>query len=263
MARAYNQAQKFGVELSIPTEAIALDSADGGDGPLTLNLQDDQHVVARSVVIATGARYRRLDVADLDKFEAASVHYWASPLELKLCGGQDVALVGGGNSAGQAAVYLASQARKVWLIVRSPGLNAMSQYLVERIASIDNIEVVPNARVTALEGSGGMLEALLWQSAGRSQHTRTEINHLFLFIGAEPNTDWLTGSGVALDGKGFVLTGSDLGKRPQETSRERVFAIGDVRSTSTKRVAAAVGEGAQVVASLHAALAKPAQIARE
>ena len=257
MARAYNQAQKFGVEIAIPTEAISLARADATHGPVRLNLQDGQSVVTRSLVIATGARYRRLPVDNLDAFEATSVHYWASPLEAKLSAGQEVVLVGGGNSAGQAAVYLATQALKVWLLVRSPGLTAMSQYLVDRIASIPNIEVVTSAEVTALEGSAGVLSALRWRQAGKPANTRREINHLFLFIGADPNTDWLSDSGIALDNKRFVLTGSDArpGRRALETSRDCVFAIGDVRSTSTKRVAAAVGEGAQVIASVHQILA--------
>jgi thioredoxin reductase (NADPH) len=259
MARAYNQAQKFGVEVAIPTEAISLAQVGAGaaNGDLTLNLQDRQSVVARSVVIATGARYRRPALDNLDAFEATSVHYWASPLEVKLCANQEVALVGGGNSAGQAAVYLASKASKVWVLVRGPGLTAMSQYLVDRITGIGNIEVVTNAQVTALEGSGGMLEAIRWRQTGAAEETRKEIKHLFLFIGADPNTDWLRSSAVALDAKGFVKTGSDLGngRHALETSRDRVFAIGDVRSASTKRVAAAVGEGAQVVAAIHAVLA--------
>ena len=257
MARAYSQALKFGAEMAIPTEAVSL-AADAGDGRFTLRLADDGRVSARSVVIASGARYRQLAVANLDMFEAASVHYWATPLEGKLCAEQEVALVGGGNSAGQAAVYLASQAAKVWLIVRGGDLAAsMSRYLVDRIAGIANIEVVTRAEVSGLEGRDGMLEALRWRRRGSTEEVRRPVRHLFLFIGAAPNTDWLNGSGVARDAKGFVLTGADLGddRRPLETCRRGVFAIGDVRSNSIKRVAAAVGEGAQVVATLHAFLA--------
>ena len=164
--------------------------------------------------------------------------------------------MGAGNSAGQAVVYLASQVAKVWLLVRGPSLEAsMSRYLVDRINGLANVEVVPQAQVCGLEGNDGALTAIRWQQAGRE--TRRPIRHLFLFIGAAPNTDWLVGSGVALDAKGFVLTGPDTGdgRRPMETSRPGVFAIGDVRAGSVKRVAAAVGEGAQVVATLHAALA--------
>jgi thioredoxin reductase (NADPH) len=211
---------------------------------------------ARSVIIASGARYRRPGVANLEAFEGASVHYWASPLEAKLCAGQEVALVGGGNSAGQAVVYLASQVSKVWLLVRGPSLAArMSRYLVDRIAGLPNVEVLTRAEITGLEGRGGMLDAIRWRGQS-GEEMRRPVRHLFLFIGADPNTDWLSGSGVALDPKGFLLTGkeADAASRPLETSVPGVFAIGDVRSGSVKRVAAAVGEGAQVVATLHAFL---------
>jgi len=258
MARAYNQAQKFGAEMAIPAEVTGLQAPSDPDaGRFILGLSDAERVSARSIVIASGARYRRLDVADLEKFEGSSVHYWASPLEAKLCAGQELVLVGGGNSAGQAAVYLASQAAKVWLLVRGPDLNAsMSHYLVDRIAGLANVEVVTRSQVSGLEGHGGTLEAVRWRQGATGEEVRKPIRHLFLFIGAEPNTGWLSGSGVALDANGFVLTGGDAGRRhPPETSRPGVFAIGDVRSSSVKRVAAAVGEGAQVVAALHAFLA--------
>ena len=257
MARAYNQAQKFGAEMAIPDEASSLAFSDTDPNRFVLNLFNDERVSARSVVIASGARYRRLDVANLEAFESSSVHYWASPLEGKLCAGQEVALVGAGNSAGQAVVYLASQVAKVWLLVRGADLGAsMSRYLVDRIKGLSNVEVITGARITGLEGEGGMLEAIRWR-LGSGEEARRPIRHLFLFIGAEPNTDWLAGSGVVLDPKGFVLTGADAGgRRPLETSREGVFAIGDVRSGSIKRVAAAVGEGAQVVATLHGVLAE-------
>jgi thioredoxin reductase (NADPH) len=258
MARAYNQAQKFGVEMAIPDEVIGLDGSNPDRGCFTLNLSNNERVSARSVVIASGARYRRLAVEGLESFEGASVHYWASPLEAKLCAGQEVALVGAANSAGQAAVYLASQVSKVWLLVRGPSLAAsMSRYLVDRIAGLSNVEIVTRAQVSGLEGSDGMLQAIRWHQDASGKETRRPIRHLFLFIGAEPNTAWLPGSGAALDQKGFVLTGADAapGRRPLETSQRGVFAIGDVRSGSVKRVAAAVGEGAQVVATLHAFLA--------
>jgi thioredoxin reductase (NADPH) len=259
MARAYNQAQKFGVEMAIPDEVIALDAlSDADQGRFVLKLSNDERVSARSVVIASGARYRRLAVDGLEPFEGASVHYWASPLEAKLCAGQEVALVGAGNSAGQATVYLASQVSKVWLLARGPDLAAsMSRYLVDRIAGLPNVEVLTQTNVTGLEGRDGMLEAIRWRCGASGEEVRRSIQHLFLFIGAQPNTDWLSGSGVALDPKGFVLTGADAaeGRRLLETSRRGVFAIGDVRASSVKRVAAAVGEGAQVVATLHAALA--------
>jgi len=259
MARAYNQAQKFGVEMAVPDEVAGLEAEDDfAPRRLILRLSNNERVSARSLVIASGARYRRLSIPNLEGFEGASVHYWASPLEAKLCAGQEVALVGGGNSAGQAAVYLANQAAKVWLLVRGDDLAAsMSRYLVDRIRGLTNVEVLARTSVTGLEGRDGMLEAIRWRRGASGEEVRRRIQHLFLFIGAEPNTDWLAESGIAVDAKGFVLTGADTSKklRPLETSREGVFAIGDVRSGSIKRVAAAVGEGAQVVAALHAYLA--------
>src|SRR5262249_25493705 len=196
MARAYNQAQKFGAEMAIPDEATTL-AADGPVGPFTLNLQIGEQIRARSVVLATGARYRRLDVENLGAFEASSVHLWASPLEAKLCANQEVVLVGAGNSAGQAAVYLASQSAKVWMLVRRSDLAAtMSRYLVDRIRGLANIEVVTEATISRLEGRDGMLEAVCWRLAADGQEVRRSINHLFLFIGADPNTDWLRGSSI-------------------------------------------------------------------
>jgi thioredoxin reductase (NADPH) len=261
MARAYTQAQKFGVEMAIPDEVVRLDPASYPyDGRFILNLSNGERATARSVVIASGVRYRRPAVQNLEAFEGASVHYWASPLEAKLCAGHEVALVGAGNSAGQAVVYLATHVRKVWLLVRGPSLAAkMSRYLVDRISGLSNVEVLTQTGISGFEGSGGALEAVHWHGPS-GEHTRRPVRHLFLFIGADPNTDWLDGSGVALDPKGFVLTGSgaDRASRPLETSARGVFAIGDVRSGSIKRVAAAVGEGAQVVAALHALLAEDA-----
>ncbi len=256
MARAYNQAAKFGVESAMPDEAVGLEVRDG-DAPFVLKLGNDERVSARSVVIACGARYRRLGVEKLDVFESSSVHYWASPLEASLCAGQEVALVGAGNSAGQAVVYLASRVAKVWLLVRGAGLEAsMSRYLVDRIAGLSNVELVTGAEVSALEGSGGKLEAIHWHRRAVAQPVRRSIQHLFLFVGAEPNTGWLSESGIALDDKGFILTGPAAGgTRLLETSRRGIFAIGDVRSGSTKRVGSAIGEGAQVVAALHDFLA--------
>ena len=259
MGRAYNQAQKFGVEMAIPDEVSALaSSANSKQDTYVLTLSNNERVFARSVVIASGARYRRLAVDGLEQFEGASVHYWASPLEAKLCAGQEVALVGAGNSAGQAAVYLASQVAKVWLLVRGNSLaSQMSRYLVDRITGLPNVEVLTQTTVTALEGRNGILEAIRWRQAASSEEVRRSIRHLFLFIGAEPNTDWLSGSGVNLNKRGFVLTGSELSgkRRSLETSRQGVFAIGDVRAGSVKRVAAAVGEGAQVVSIIHTSLA--------
>lgn len=262
MARAYNQAMKFGAEIVIPCDTKSLEPDNAGCGAFVLRLGEDQRVKARTVVIASGARYRRLDVPNLDEFEMSSVHYWASPLEGNLCAEQEVALVGAGNSAGQAVVYLASRAKKVWLLARGGSLEAsMSQYLVDRIRNLSNVEILLNTEVTALDGADGRLESIRWRRAGGPEETHA-IHHLFLFIGADPNTDWLKDSGVELDGKGFVLTGSglcDSAGKLLETSRTGIFAIGDVRAGSVKRVAASVGEGAQVVAALHAYLARQAE----
>jgi thioredoxin reductase (NADPH) len=258
MGRAYSQAQKFGVEMAIPDEALKLEC---GNDPLRLTLANGERVQARAAVIATGARYRRLGVPGLEDYEGASVHYWASPMEGQLCAGEDIALVGGGNSAGQALVFVASQARHVTLIVRKPLAATMSAYLVERIAQLPNVEVVTGAEISALEGSARQLEAIAWRDLASGVETRRAVTQLFSFIGAEPNTDWLAASGLKLDPRGFVCTGADAGedRLPLETSRRGVFAVGDVRAGSVKRVAAAVGDGAQVVAALHAYLAREAE----
>jgi thioredoxin reductase (NADPH) len=260
MARAYNQAQKFGAEMLIPDEVVRLEChPTSQDARFEIGLANGERASARAVVIASGARYRRLDVENLAEFEGSSVHYWASPLEGQLCAGQEVALVGAGNSAGQAAVYLASHVAKVWLLVRGSGLEAtMSRYLVDRIAALPNLEVLPQTEISALEGKDGVLEAVRWRRRATGEEVRRPIRHLFLFIGADPNTAWLSQYDVALDAKGFVRTGADVegNRRLLETSHPGVFAIGDVRCGSVKRVAAAVGEGAQVAAALHAFLAQ-------
>ena len=258
MGRAYTQAQKFGVEMAIPDEATCLECA--GEGGVSVCLATGEKLHARTAVLATGARYRRLDVERLEDFEGASAHYWASPLEARLCSGQEVALVGGGNSAGQAVVYLAGQSARVWLVARRPLEQTMSRYLVDRIAGLPNVEVVTGAEVCELEGAGGQLSAVRWRDRRSGAETRRQVRQLFLFIGAEPNTDWLRPSGLKLDARGFVCTGEEAGpdRLPMETSRPGVFAIGDVRACSVKRVAAAVGDGAQVVASIHAFLARQA-----
>ncbi|MGO4705130.1 FAD-dependent oxidoreductase [Microvirga sp. 2MCAF38] len=259
MARAYNQAQKFGVEMAIPDEAGHLSiAADDIGQHYRLRTSYDETVHTRTVIVASGARYRRLDMTNLAQFEGSCIHYWATPIEASLCAGQEVALVGAGNSAGQAAVFLASHARTVWLLVRGAGLDAsMSRYLVERIKAQPNIKVLTETTVTALDGQEGNLELVRWCSPAGEEAARP-IRHLFLFIGADPNTDWLAHSDIALDGKGFIQTGVETGeeRHPLETNRSGVFAIGDVRSGSVKRVAAAVGEGAQVVAAVHAYLAR-------
>ncbi len=255
MGRAFSQAQKFGVEMAIPDEAVKLEC---GNQPCHIELNTGERIQARVVVIATGARYRRLAVERLDAFEGSSVHYWASPLEADLCAQQDVALVGGGNSAGQATVFLATRARRVTLIARRPLSETMSQYLIERIEAQPNIDVVIGCEISALEGADGVLEGVSWRDRSSGKITRRGVRYLFSFIGAEPNTDWLAASGLKLDDRGFVLTGEEIehGRLPLETSRAGVFAVGDVRSCSVKRVAASVGDGAQVVASIHAYLAR-------
>ena len=259
MARAFNQAQKFGAEMAIPDEVVRLQCApDDGGAHFGLGLKNAERVRARAVVIASGAQYRRLDLDNLAQFEGSSIHYWASPLEAKLCAGQEVALVGAGNSAGQAVVYLASRVARVWLLARGPSLEAsMSRYLVDRIAALPNVEVLLHTTICGLEGDAGVLKAIRWRHGPSGEEVRRAIRHLFLFIGAAPNTSWLSASDVAVDAKGFILTGADLGdsRRELETSRDGVFAIGDVRAGSVKRVAAAVGEGAQVIATIHAFLA--------
>ena len=256
MGRAFSQAQKFGVEILIPDEAVKLEC---GNDPCHVQIGTGERIQARSVVIATGARYRRLDVDRLDEFEGASIHYWASPLEADLCADQEVALVGGGNSAGQATVFLSSRARRVTLIARRPLAETMSHYLIERIEAQPNIDVVIGCEVAALEGAEGELQAVSWRDRRSGEVTSRDVRYLFSFIGAEPNTDWLATSGIKLDERGFVLSGEDLDsdRLPLETSRRGIFAVGDVRACSVKRVAAAVGDGAQVVAAIHKYLAEP------
>jgi thioredoxin reductase (NADPH) len=250
MGRAFSQAQKFGVEMAIPDEAVKLEC---GNDPCHVQLATGERVQARAIVIATGARYRRLGVERLEEFDGSSVHYWASPLEADLAEDQNVVLVGGGNSAGQATVFLAGRAGKVTVVARRPLSQTMSQYLVERIASLPNVEVIVGCEITGLHGSPGALESIAIRDRSTDSVRQLPARFLFSFIGAEPNTDWLKPSGIRLDPRGFVLTGEEVGgdRLPLETSRRGVFAVGDVRSTSVKRVAASVGDGAQVVAAVH------------
>ena len=248
MARAYNQAQKFGAEMAIPEEVMSLEQ---NSGEFMLRIKGGQALRARTAVIATGAEYRRLEVGNLADYEGSHVHYWASPLEGRLCVGEEVALVGAGNSAGQAAVFLATQAKKVWMIVRGKSLDAtMSRYLCDRIAAQPNIEVVTQTEVVRLSGQNGSLDEVCWRHRTSGKEDCRTIRHLFLLIGAAPHTKWLAQSGIDLDDKGFVRTDGLM------TNERGVFAIGDVRSGSVKRVASSVGEGAQVVAAIHAYLAE-------
>jgi thioredoxin reductase (NADPH) len=270
-ARAFNQAQKFGAELAIPLEVARLDC--GGperrpDQPMVMELTNGSFVRARTAVVASGARYRQPDIPDLARFEGAGISYWASPVEAKLCEGRDVALVGGGNSAGQAAVYLAPKVRRLHLVVRGAGLEAsMSRYLIDRIAALPNVELHTGTEVVALESTPGEgLSAAVFRDRATGATRAHELCHVFLFVGADPNTGWLPGR-LAVDAKGFVVTGTTLAEGsgtprrpalPLETSIHGIFAIGDVRAGSTKRVAAAVGEGAAVVAQIHSVLAASA-----
>ena len=252
MARAYNQAQKFGAEIAIPDEARSLDPDQDGEGRFRVKLATGETVTSRSVVIASGARYRRLQIDSLADFEGTCVHYWASAVEARLCQGQDVALTGAGNSAGQAVVYLAPKVKKLWMVVRGASLEAsMSRYLVDRIKALPNVEVLLRHDIVDLDGAESVLRRIRLRDRDSGEEKICDIGHVFSFIGADPNTDWLDGCGVKLDPKGFVITGED-GRHTLETCRDGVFAVGDVRCGSVKRVAAAVGEGSTVVSAIHA-----------
>jgi thioredoxin reductase (NADPH) len=256
MARAYNQAQKFGAEVTIPEEAQNLGPDQPGEDRFHLKLGTGETVRARSVVIASGARYRRLEIDNLSDFEGTCVHYWASAVETRLCAGQEVVLTGAGNSAGQAVVFLAPKVKKLWMVVRGHSLEAtMSQYLVDRIRALPNVEVVLRTEICGLGGSEGVLDSVTLKKRDSGETNTYPVSHIFSFIGADPNTDWLEGCGVKLDEKGFVITGED-GRHALGTCRDGVFAVGDVRCGSVKRVAAAVGEGSTVVSAIHQWLAK-------
>jgi thioredoxin reductase (NADPH) len=265
-ARAFNQAQKFGAEIMIPVEVHALDCS-RPDGSFGLKLENGDVLRARSVVVASGARYRRPEIENLSDFEGRGVWYWASPIEARLCAQQEVVLVGGGNSAGQAAVFLSGHARKVHMVIRGGGLGAsMSRYLIERIEAAPNIELMFNAEVTGLQGGqDGSLTRVRWRSRLSGEDSLLDVRNLFLFVGADPATGWLEGCGVVVDRAGFVVTGApDKNSEariasPLETSVPGVFAVGDVRSGSVKRVGGAIGEGAQVVAALHGYLGDTAK----
>jgi thioredoxin reductase (NADPH) len=266
--RAFIQAQKFGAEIALPLEVARLDYVDAAapqDRVLRLELTTGVVIRSRVVVVASGARYRRPEMANLAMFEGAGVSYWASPVEAKLCEGEEVALVGAGNSAGQAVVFLASKVQRLHLIVRRAGLEAsMSKYLIDRILALPNVELHTHTEVVALEGDPTQrLTGAVFHNRLSGEERRCGLRHLFLFIGADPNTRWLKDC-VDLDSKGFVATGAlrtpgeagpGRAALPLETNLPGVFAIGDVRSGSTKRVAAAVGEGAAVVAQIHSVLA--------
>jgi thioredoxin reductase (NADPH) len=257
--RAYVQAERFGVEIAIPAPAgrLLIDGA-------TLRVElcgSLTRLQTRTVVLSCGARYRKLALENLSQFEGKGVYYWASSVEAQLCKSEEVVLVGGGNSAGQAAVYLSGHAAKVHMLIRKDSLaSTMSSYLIERVQSIPNIVLHTRAEIAALEGDENGLQSLRIRDLRSGDEASYPVRRVFLFIGAEPNTGWLGGSGVAVDHNGFVLTNDACGadgeaRRALETSVPGVFAIGDVRAGSTKRVSAAVGEGAAVVAQIHQFLA--------
>jgi thioredoxin reductase (NADPH) len=254
-ARAFNQALKFGAEMAIPLGALRLECDDDrkADDPISIALGGGRRARARTLIIASGARYRRPKIEGLETFEGNGISYWASPIEAKLCAGEEIALVGGGNSAGQAVVFLAPKVERLHLIVRRDLSETMSRYLIDRILALPNVTIHVGVEIAGLEGNAasGLTAATIRDIADGSTH-RCEMRHLFLFIGADPNAGWLKGC-VETDDKGFVVTGNST--LPLETSQPGVFAIGDVRAGSTKRVAAAVGEGAAVVAQIHAKLA--------
>jgi len=257
--RGLSQARKFGAEVAVPVKVSAV-NCDSQEYDIALD--SGEKLSARSIVIASGARYRKPDLPGLERFEGRGVYYSASFMEANFCANEEVVIVGGGNSAGQAAVFLSQHAKHVHIVVRSSGLAAsMSRYLIQRIEASPKITLHTHKQIVELRG-GERLESICWQSAG-GEPREAPARHLFLFLGADPSTAWL-GDCVTLDDKNFVLTGPDVPaekwplERPRhflETSRPRIFAVGDVRSGSIKRVAAAVGEGSAAVASLHQALA--------
>ena len=262
MARAYTQAQKFGTTLRIPVDVVRMRCEDpGAEAPFVLSTEGGREIRSRAVVVASGARYRRPDIARVREMEGQGVWYWASPIEAKMCAAEEVVLVGGGNSAGQAAVFLSGHASKVWMLVRARGLAAsMSKYLIDRIDATANIELRTQTEITALEGKAGSgVESVTFRHRESGREDKRPVRNVFLFLGADPSAEWLRDCGVLTDEKGFVRTGTSVddarGRQPLETSLGGVFAIGDVRAGSVKRVGAAIGEGAAVVAQIHAYLA--------
>ena len=287
--RAFNQAQKFGAVMAIPAEVRTLDCGVQCDKmkPLDpsvaqlppaprrfrITLDDDTNIRTSSVVIASGARYRRLDIENLSDFEGEGVYYWATPIEAKLCAGREVIVVGGGNSAGQAAVYLAAHAQHVHILVRGPSLAAtMSRYLIDRINALPNVTLYTHTQITRLNGTRESgLHSVVWKERLTGEEEERPVRHVFLFIGADPNTEWLRNCPISVDAHGFICTGLALRGvvdtppqpprtlMPHETTQHGVFAVGDVRAGSVKRVASAVGEGSVVVSQLHMFLAESRQ----
>jgi thioredoxin reductase (NADPH) len=262
--RAYSQVHKFGAQVMIAKSAARLTC---DRKPYAIDINDGPPVPARSIIIATGAQYRRLPLENLERYEGNGIYYWATFVESQLCKGEEVIVVGGGNSAGQAAVFLAETTKRVYLLVRSSGLaDTMSRYLIRRIEDSPSITFLPYTEITALEGSD-RLERVCWRNSKTGSVETHEIGHVFMMTGATPNTAWLDGC-VAMDAKGFIKTGPDLsaedlaaahwplarGPHLLETSLPGVFAVGDVRSGNVKRVASAVGEGSIAISFVHQAL---------
>jgi len=258
--RATLQARRFGARLVVPAQARTLAHE---DGHFAIELGDATTVRGRSIIVATGASYRRLDVPGFERFEMGGIYFAATQAEGQLCAGDPVVVIGGGNSAGQAAMFLSQRSASTTLVVRGPDLGkSMSRYLINEIAEREQIDVLPNAEVIELKGSGEGLESLVVRDTASGAQRELDCKALFVFIGAEPHTDWLRGH-VAMDEHGFLLTGRDVqaeslsGERPLflETSQLGIFAVGDVHSGSVKRVASAVGEGSMAVQLVHQRLA--------
>ena len=258
--RAYTQTQKFGAQMLLTTGTRLICDRK----PYVIELEDDTRILARAIVIATGAKYRKLPIENLSRFEGAGIYYGATFVEAQLCSGEEVIVVGGGNSAGQAAVFLAQTTNHVYMLVRGSGLaDTMSKYLIRRIEQTPNITLLTRTEITGLEG-GDHLERVTWRNVQFGQIEKKNIAHVFVMTGADPNTDWLNGCTV-LDNQGFIKTGPDLSsedlneahwplnRRPYllETSLPGVFAAGDVRAGNIKRVASAVGEGSIAISFVH------------
>jgi thioredoxin reductase (NADPH) len=262
-ARAYLQAQKFGAKMLVAKATRLICDRK----PYIIELENGARISTRTIVIATGAQYRKLPLENLSRFEGAGVYYGATFVEAQLCGGEEVIVVGGGNSAGQAAVFLAQTTKRVHMLVRSSGLAAtMSRYLIRRIENSPTITLRPQTEIVALEGNN-RIDSVRWQNSQTGEMEKHEIRHVFVMTGADPNTYWLDAC-IALDAKGFIITGPDLlpenlsaagrplARQPYllETSMPGVFAVGDVRGGSIKRVASAVGEGSIAISFVHKVL---------
>jgi thioredoxin reductase (NADPH) len=262
-ARAITQAQKFGANMMVAQSVVGLNCS---RHPYELELDSRASLLTRSIVIATGAQYNKPQLTNLETFEGKGIYYGATYIESQLCGQDEVAVIGGGNSAGQAAVFLAQSVPKVYMLVRSGELRStMSRYLIRRIVENPRIELHTNTEIVALDGEE-CLERVTWQNKNTGERSTGNVRHVFIMTGASPRTEWLRGS-VAVDDRGFILTGRDLeaardgqqwplDRRPQmlETSLPGVFAVGDVRSGNVKRVASAVGEGAIAIHMVHRTL---------